>query len=90
MTYLVQNIELLVSLLVTYSLNLPFGFLRHSYQKLSLKWFLAIHIPVPVIICLRLVFDIELTLIPVFIAIFFLGQYSGGKIHSWYATKTFN
>lgn len=44
---------MVISLLVLV-LNIPFGYWRGNVSKYSLQWFLAIHIPVPVIITLRL------------------------------------
>ena len=44
---------LLISLLV-FLLNIPFGYWRANVRKFSLQWILAIHIPVPVIIALRI------------------------------------
>ena len=34
--------------------NIPFGYWRASVKKFSLQWFLAIHIPVPIVILLRI------------------------------------
>ena len=36
-------------------LNLPFGYWRAGARKFSLRWFLAVHVPVPLVIGLRLV-----------------------------------
>ncbi|MCB0750038.1 MAG: hypothetical protein KDC52_01045, partial [Ignavibacteriae bacterium] len=46
----------LVSFIV-FIINLPFGYWRSTVPKFSLKWFLAIHLPVPIIILLRIYSD---------------------------------
>jgi hypothetical protein len=40
--------------MLVFFLNIPFGYWRANVKKLSLQWFLAIHIPVPFIIALRI------------------------------------
>lgn len=66
-------------------LNIPFGYWRAGERKFSLKWFLAIHIPVPIIILLRYYFNIgfEWCTYPIMITAFFTGQALG----SWFRTK---
>jgi len=67
-------------------LNLPFGFWRASVKKLSRQWILAVHLPVPAIIALRIFSGLGFHLIsfPVMITAFFLGQFIGGRIFRIY------
>jgi hypothetical protein len=69
---------LLISLIVLV-MNIPFGYWRAHVKTFSLQWFLAIHIPVPFIIGLRLISSIGFGwLTYVFlVAAFFLGQKTG-------------
>ena len=62
-------------------LNLPFGYWRSKVKKFSLQWFLAIHIPVPFVILLRIYSNIgfELYTYPVLVGSFFLGQFIGAR-----------
>jgi len=64
-------------------LNIPFGYWRANVRKLSLQWILAIHIPVPLIIMLRILTDIgfQWYTFVILIAMFFLGQQLGTYIH---------
>ncbi len=39
---------------VVFLLNLPFGYWRENVKKFSLQWFLAVHVPVPFVIALRI------------------------------------
>lgn len=62
--------------------NLPFGYLRQKSRKYSLKWFLYIHLPVPLIILARLLSHIDFKYIPLFLAAGVVGQFCGGKLES--------
>ncbi len=68
--------------LVVFLLNLPFGFWRIRTRKFTWPWILAIHIPVPMIIALRIYSGLGWKFItfPVLIGFFFLGQLAGGRL----------
>ena len=70
--------------LIVLLLNIPFGYWRGNVKKFSLQWALAIHVPIPFIIFLRIYsgMGFELYTYPVMILVFFLGQYAGTKIYS--------
>lgn len=74
--------ELIFIGLVVYAINIPFGYWRANVKAFSLQWFLAIHIPVPVIIALRIESGIGFAWYTyVFlVAAFFLGQKTGSAI----------
>jgi hypothetical protein len=65
--------------LVTFTINILFGFWRAFQRFFSLKWFLAIHIPIIIIIILRFVSDVGfkpitfLYIVPAYI----FGQWTG-------------
>jgi hypothetical protein len=64
--------------------NIPFGYWRANVKRFSLQWYLAIHIPVPFIILLRISTDLGFgwqTYIYLVIA-FFIGQRLGSFIRS--------
>ena len=71
----------LVACLV-FLINLPFGYWRSSVEKFSKQWFLAVHIPVPFVIALRIFSHLGWHLItfPIIITAFFMGQFLGGKV----------
>lgn len=72
--------------LVILALNVPFGFWRAGTRKYSLPWFLAIHVPVPIAVGLRMAAGVgfRLSVLPVFVGAFFAGQYLGGTVRrSW-------
>jgi len=72
---------ILISIIVLI-LNIPFGYWRANVKRFSLQWFLAIHLPVPVIILLRLISGtgFEINSFVVLVAAFFLGQFAGLQI----------
>lgn len=45
----------------TIIVNLPFGYLRGGFRKLSFWWFVAIHATVPLVIYIRKFHDLELS-----------------------------
>lgn len=69
--------------IATFIVNLPFGYFRGGFRKLSLWWFVAIHAPVPLVILIRKFHDLHLTwnLAPFLIGSFFLGQFVGRKLY---------
>ena len=82
------GILLMITLLV-FILNIPFGYWRANVRKFSLQWYLAIHIPVPVIVALRLALHLgwHWSTYVLFILAFASGQYVGGKLHIRMASK---
>jgi len=79
---------LLVAFL-TFLVNIPFGYWRAKLKPLSKEWFLAVHLPVPLIVVFRLLFGVHLN-IPtfiVFVIFFFLGQKFGILLNRWLEGK---
>ncbi|HKG12149.1 MAG TPA: hypothetical protein VKB12_02380 [Pyrinomonadaceae bacterium] len=70
--------------LLVFVINLPFGYWRASVRKLSPQWFLAVHLPVPVVIALRIYSGLGFRPIsfPVIIGAYFLGQFVGGRVRN--------
>ena len=64
-------------------LNLPFGYWRANVKKFSLQWALAVHIPVPFVITLRIFSGLGFQLIsyPILVGAFFTGQYLSGMLN---------
>jgi len=90
----VSPYRLLIALSVTLIVNIPFGYWR-AYAKRNkrrFEWFLAIHAPVPLIAILRKWSGVSLSaehvaLIALFVAMYFIGQRLGGKIHDRLASS---
>ena len=64
------------------ALNIPFGYWRAGAKRFSLSWFLAVHVPVPMVVGLRVLLALgwRFTTFPVLISAFFLGQFLGGTL----------
>lgn len=64
--------------------TLPFGFYRAHTRKFTARWFLAIHLPVPLVFLARFEAHLPYTFIPLTCLAFFSGQYLGGMVgRSW-------
>ncbi len=65
----------------TLVVNIPFGYWRARYKKLSPMWFLFVHLPVPLVVVIRSLNHIKLSwgLAPFLIASYFTGQWIGKK-----------
>ncbi len=66
--------------IITFVMNLIFGYFRAKEKKYSLKWFLFIHLPIPVVIFARLYANLDYRVIPVFLIAALAGQVIGGKV----------
>ncbi len=64
----------------TLLINLPFGYFRRKTKKYSLKWFLCIHLPIPLIFLARISANLNYRYIPLFVIAAVTGQIIGGKI----------
>lgn len=71
-------------------LNLPFGYWRANTVKFSWQWIVAIHLPVPLVIALRLWSGFGWGSVPFFVACFALGQWAGGRLQraDWLVRST--
>lgn len=72
--------SILLLFVLTLLINLPFGFARARAKRYSLRWFLYIHVPIPVIFYIRTLSHLEMKYIPVFAVAAVLGQVIGGKL----------
>ncbi|WP_321287687.1 hypothetical protein [uncultured Sunxiuqinia sp.] len=73
--------KILLVALIVFLVNIPFGALRSKHKKFSLMWWIYIHIPVPIVILLRIYSDIGFALYtyPILVGAFFGGQLVGRK-----------
>jgi len=76
-------IRLLVVTLAVLTLNIPFGYWRESVRKFSFAWVLAIHLPVPLVVLMRIYGGIGFAFHTYLLLItaFFIGQYVGVRLH---------
>jgi hypothetical protein len=67
---------------LTTMINLLFGYLRGRTRKFSVKWFLCIHLPIPLIFLARTSSHLGISYIPLFVLAALTGQILGGKMAS--------
>lgn len=74
--------KLILIAILVFLLNIPFGYWRANVKRFSLQWYLAIHIPVPFIVAMRIIGEIGFNWYTyVFlVAGFFLGQKFGSML----------
>ena len=84
---MMQFLPLILVAISVFVLNLPFGFWRAGARKFSWAWIAAIHLPIPVVVTLRLASGIgwKLYTFPVILGAYFLGQFLGGRFRRWRA-----
>lgn len=68
--------------LLSFSLNVPLGMWRVTTKKFSVRWFVAIHLAVPLIYAIRVSTDIPSWTAPIMIIAAVLGQLAGGILRS--------
>ena len=82
------GLTFILLLLGTFLVNIFFGYWRAGARTFSVPWFLAIHLPVPVVMGLRLVllswYPVQ---IPVFVVAYFAGQYTGGRVRKHFIRR---
>ena len=76
--------SIFVVALCTFVINIFFGYWRANTKRFTLQWILAIHIPVPIAIGLRLaLLGWNWYLLPAFVLDYAAGQFLGSKIRAW-------
>jgi len=78
----------IIGLIVTFLVNIPFGFWRAHAKETGnkLEWALAVHLPVPLVVLMRYLAGLSWSLegaplILVFVLAYFLGQRTGGRLY---------
>lgn len=82
-------IKLALVALTVLLLNIPFGYWRANVRKFSVQWILAIHVPIPFIIALRIYTGLGFVwhTYVFMVAAFFLGQKAGSFISEWMRSR---
>ncbi|RLD93116.1 MAG: hypothetical protein DRJ29_06560 [Bacteroidetes bacterium] len=74
--------KLIIITILVFVLNIPFGYWRANVKRFSTQWFLAIHIPVPFIVAMRILGDVGFSWHTYVFLVggFFLGQKLGSML----------
>ncbi|MBA3070631.1 MAG: hypothetical protein FP829_00400, partial [Nitrospirae bacterium] len=67
MDWLIKSAIVIGLFSLTFMLNMPFGYLRGKTKRFSLKWFLYVHLPIPFVLLARILSNIDMTYIPLFV-----------------------
>ena len=67
--------------------TLPFGFYRAYTRKWSVRWFLAIHVPVILVVLARYEAHLSYKFIPFTFTACVAAQYLGGRIGRWWIKR---
>jgi hypothetical protein len=75
-------IGLAIVCVLVFIINIPFGYWRQGVKKFGVQWFLAVHVPIPIVVALRFGFHLgfQLYTYPFMVLAFFSGQWLGAKI----------
>ncbi|GFE57785.1 hypothetical protein [Geobacter sp. AOG1] len=68
-------------ILLALAVNVPFGYLRQSYEKFTFGWYFYVHISIPLIIYLRIKSGFSWKFIPLTLGGAVAGQIIGGFLH---------
>lgn len=80
----VQDSFLLAGLvLAAFFISIPCGYLRESFRKYSLIWFLLIHLPIPLVVHMRMLAGFSWRIVPLTLMAAIAGQVVGG----WYKRR---
>jgi hypothetical protein len=80
-------VRVVVVLVAVVLVTLPFGFYRAYTRKWSLRWFLAIHVPVILVFLVRYEAHLAYTFIPFSFTACVAAQYLGGRVGRWWIRR---
>jgi hypothetical protein len=66
----------------TLGLNLFFGYFRGRQKKFSFRWFLYIHLPIPLVVLARVFSHLDYRYIPIFLLAAVVGQIFGARLET--------
>lgn len=70
---------LIALLAIVFLLNFPFGYWRANTDRFSRGWFLAVHLPIPLLALARWELGFGWQVLPLTVLTFTLGQFLGGQ-----------
>ena len=76
-------LKLCLVCMAVFIINIPFGYWRANVRRFSMQWYLAIHLPVILVIAMRLTTHLGFawSSYVILVTAFFLGQVFGSKIY---------
>ena len=80
-------VRIIAVLAIVVLVTLPFGFYRAYTRKLSLRWFLAIHVPVVLVFLARFEAHLSYVFIPLTCLTFAAAQILGARAGRWWIKR---
>ena len=80
-------VRVAVVAIIAMIVTIPFGFYRAYTRKLTLRWFLAIHVPVIFVFLARFEAHLSYVFIPLTCLAFAIGQFAGGRAGRWWIRR---
>ncbi len=80
-------VRIIAVLAIVALVTLPFGFYRAYTRKLSLRWFLAIHVPVVLVFLTRFEAHLSYVFIPLTCLTFTAAQILGARAGRWWIKR---
>jgi len=82
--YHLKYMNLGIVLVIICLLNLPFGYWRVNVRRFSFQWILAVHLPIPLVIIVRILGGVgwHIKTFPLLAVAYFAGQYLGGSLYT--------
>jgi len=80
-------VRVIVVLAVVMLVTLPFGFYRAYTRKFSLRWFVAIHVPVILVFLARFESHLSYAFIPLTSLAFVTAQILGARAGRWWIKR---
>lgn len=65
--------------LMAFIVSVPCGYIRQNYAKYSFMWFLLIHLPIPLIVLMRIRAGLDWHMVPLTLGGSVVGQIVGGS-----------
>jgi len=76
--------RIVVVLAIVFFVTFPFGFYRAYTRRWSFRWFLAIHLPVPLVFLARFESHLSYAFIPFTCLAFAAAQFLGARTGRWW------
>jgi hypothetical protein len=76
-----------LAIFLAIGINLPFGAYRVTVRRLSWLWFAAIHVPIPLIVVVRLSFGFGWWFVPFMLASAITGQLLGSWLYKLWRAR---
>lgn len=65
---------------LAFLISIPCGYIREAYPKFSLMWFLMVHLPIPLVIIIRVSAGFDWHVVPFTLGSAVAGQIVGGMV----------